>query len=38
VIELRGPVRILVPEDDVETVDGVPWTAIPEQPMLVRVA
>jgi hypothetical protein len=38
VIELRGPARILVPEDDVETVDGLPWTPIPEQPMLVRVA
>jgi hypothetical protein len=38
VIELRGPARVLVPDDDVETVDGIPWTAIPEHPMLVRVA
>jgi hypothetical protein len=28
----------LVPEDDVETVDGVPWTAVPEAPMVVRRA
>jgi hypothetical protein len=38
VVELRGPARILVPDDDVETVDGVPWTAIPEEPVLVRRA
>jgi hypothetical protein len=38
VVELQGPARVLVPEDDVETVDGVPWTAVPEEPMVVRRA
>lgn len=38
VIEIQGPVRVLVPDDDVETVDGVPWTAVPERPMVVRRA
>lgn len=38
VVEIEGPVRVLVPEDDVETVDGVPWTAVPEEPMVVRRA
>jgi hypothetical protein len=38
VVELAGPARVLVPEDDVTTLDGVPWTAVPEEPMLVRRA
>jgi hypothetical protein len=38
VVELQGPGRVLVPEEDVETVDGVPWTAVPEQPLVVRRA
>ncbi|MGZ8585620.1 MAG: hypothetical protein ACXWXP_09115 [Actinomycetota bacterium] len=38
VVELRGPARVLVPDEDVETIDGVPWTAIPEEPVLVRRA
>jgi len=37
-VEVQGPARVLVPEDDVETVDGVPWTAVPEAPMVVRRA
>ena len=37
-VELAGPARVLVPEDDVVTVDGVPWTVMPEEPMLVRRA
>jgi hypothetical protein len=38
VVELAGPARVLVPEDEVVTVDGVPWTVMPEEPMLVRRA
>ncbi len=38
IAELAGPVRVLVPEDEVVTVDGVPWTVMPEEPMLVRRA
>ncbi|HEX6231443.1 MAG TPA: hypothetical protein VF029_06990, partial [Actinomycetota bacterium] len=30
VVELQGPARVLVPADDVTTVDGLPWTALPE--------
>jgi len=37
VVELRGPAKVLVPADEV-TIDGVPWTTIPEEPMLVRIA
>ncbi|MGH2637177.1 MAG: hypothetical protein ACRDHU_13670 [Actinomycetota bacterium] len=37
VVELQGPARILVPADEV-TIDGIPWTSIPEEPMLVRRA
>ncbi|HZD17752.1 MAG TPA: hypothetical protein VE669_06395 [Actinomycetota bacterium] len=36
VIELQGPGRVLVPADDIETVRGLPWTAVPEEPLLVR--
>jgi len=36
VVEVQGPARVLVPADDVTTVDGLPWTALPEHPMLVR--
>ena len=35
VVELQGPARILVPAD-VETVDGVPWTTLPEEPVVIR--
>jgi hypothetical protein len=38
VVELQGPARVLVPEDDVVTIEGLPWTAVPEEPMLVRRA
>jgi hypothetical protein len=38
VVELAGPVRVLVPDDEIVTVDGVPWTAMPEEPILVRRA
>lgn len=36
IVELQGPGRVLVPADDVLTVDGLPWTAIPEEPVVVR--
>jgi len=35
VVELQGPARILVPADLV-TVDGMPWTTLPEEPVVVR--
>jgi hypothetical protein len=38
IVELQGPGRVLVPADDVTNVDGVPWTAIPEEPVVVRSA
>ena len=38
VVELQGPARVLVPADDVTNVDGLPWTAMPESPILVRRA
>ena len=38
IVELRGPGRVLVPADDVTTFDGLPWTAIPEEPVVVRRA
>ena len=38
VVELRGPARVLAPAEEVTTVDGIPWMAIPEEPMLVRRA
>jgi hypothetical protein len=38
IIEIQGPARVLVPGDDVETVGGVPWTAVPEEPLVVRRA
>jgi hypothetical protein len=38
VVELAGHARVLVPEDEVVTVDGVPWIVVPEEPMLVRRA
>ena len=36
IVEVQGPARVLVPADDVLTVDGVPWTPMPEEPFLVR--
>jgi hypothetical protein len=38
VVELEGPARILIPADDMTTVDGVPWTALPESPVVIRRA
>jgi hypothetical protein len=38
IVELRGPGRVLVPADDVTTFEGVPWTAMPEEPVVVRRA
>jgi hypothetical protein len=38
VVELQGPARVLVPAEDVITVEGVPWTEVPEEPMVVRRA
>jgi hypothetical protein len=38
IVEVQGPARVLVPADDVMTVDGVPWTAMPEEPVVVRRA
>ena len=38
VIELQGPARVLVPAEDVVTVDGLPWTTMPESPMVIRTA
>jgi hypothetical protein len=38
VVELQGPGRILVPADDLTTVDGIPWTEMPEEPLVVRRA
>lgn len=36
VVELQGPGRVMVPADDVTTFDGVPWTVMPEEPLVVR--
>jgi hypothetical protein len=36
IVEIQGPARLLVPADDLHTVDGVPWTAMPEEPFVVR--
>jgi len=36
IIEIQGPARVLVPADDLQTVDGVPWTVMPEEPFIVR--
>lgn len=38
IVEVQGPARVLVPADDVMTVDGIPWTAMPEEPVVVRRA
>ena len=38
IVEIQGPARILVPADDLHTVDGVPWTVMPEEPFVVRRA
>jgi len=38
VVELQGPAKVLVPADEVTTVDGLPWTTIPEEPVLIRIA
>ena len=38
VVQVQGPARVLVPADDVTTVDGLPWTPMPEEPMVVRRA
>ncbi len=38
VVEIQGPARILVPAEDVETVDGLPWMTVPEEPLVVRRA
>lgn len=37
IVELQGPSRVLVPADD-EMIDGIPWTAMPEEPVVVRRA
>lgn len=36
IVELQGPARVLVPAEEVVTVDGLPWTPMPEEPTLVR--
>jgi hypothetical protein len=36
IVEIQGPARVLVPADDVQTVDGLPWTTMPEEPFVVR--
>jgi hypothetical protein len=38
IVELEGPGRVLVPADDVTTFEGVPWAAMPEEPVVVRRA
>ena len=37
-VEIQGPGRILVPAEDVTTLDGVPWMPVPEEPVVVRRA
>lgn len=38
VVEIQGPARILIPADELTTIDGLPWMTIPEDPMVVRRA
>lgn len=38
IIEIQGPARVLVPAEDVTTVDGLPWMTVPEEPIVVRRA
>ena len=36
VVEIQGPARILVPADELTTIDGLPWMTLPEDPMVIR--
>ena len=36
VVEIRGPGNVLVPADELTTIDGLPWVALPEAPKVVR--
>jgi len=36
VVEIQGPARILVPADELTTIDGLPWMTVPEDPMVIR--
>jgi len=38
VVEIDGPARILVPADELTTIDGLPWMTLPEDPMVIRRA
>jgi len=37
-VEIQGPARILVPADELTTIDGLPWMSVPEDPMVIRRA